>query len=107
MTKFTKVCDACSGMGTLDHWVVSKELSEDGYYHAQRETKICKHCEGKGYTEYDVLTAEDLKDLSNDISFLANFLWNTITHDGWVRNVDSVCDRLKEIKEKYAVEENK
>ena len=101
MTKLTQTCGTCAGMGTIDRWIVSKEFSEDGIGYAQRETETCEHCGGKGYTEYDLLTAEDLKDLSNDISFLANILWETVMRDGWMPNVSSVCNRLKEIEEKY------
>lgn len=107
MINFTQTCSACSGIGTIDRWIVSEEFPKDGYCHAQRETETCGHCGGKGHIEHNLLTAEDLKDLSNDISFLANFLLETITYKGVVLKVDFVCDRLKEIKEKYAVEENK
>ena len=101
MIKFTQTCGACAGMGTIDRWRVSEEFTEDGIGYAKRETETCKHCDGKGHTDYNLLTAEDLKDLSNDISFLANCLLETITYNGVVRNVDFVYDRLKEIKEKY------
>lgn len=101
MIKFTQTCGACVGMGTIDHWKVSEEFSEDGIGYAQREVKTCENCGGRGRTEHDLLTAEDLKDLSNDISFLANILWETVMRDGWMPNVSFVCNRLKEIEEKY------